>query len=94
MKQLAISLALAMTAGLAPGFYQGGPNKESTETVAAKHHDKPLYILANEKPGQNIRAASFKNHTDQELMLIETLVGRTPPFVFPKDDYKAPRRQY
>jgi len=27
-------------------------------------------------------------------MLIETLVGRTPPFVFPKDDYKAPRRQY
>jgi len=51
-------------------------------------------ILANEKPGQNIRAASFKNHTDQELMLIETLVGRTPPFVFPKDDYKAPRRQY
>jgi hypothetical protein len=69
-------------------------DKESTETVAAKHHDKPLYILANEKPGQNIRAASFKNHTDQELMLIETLVGRTPPFVFPKDDYKAPRRQY
>ena len=69
-------------------------DKESTETVAAKHHDKPLYILANEKPGQNIRGAPFKNHTDQELMLIETLVGRTPPFVFPKDDYKAPRRQY
>lgn len=69
-------------------------DKESTETVAAKHHDKPLYILANEKPGQNIRSAPFRNHTDQELMLIETLVGRTPPFVFPKDDYKAPRRQY
>jgi hypothetical protein len=69
-------------------------DKESTETVAAKHHDKPLYILADEKPGQNIRGAPFKNHTDQELMLIETLVGRTPPFVFPKDDYKAPRRQY
>ena len=34
MKQLAISLALAMTAGLAPGFCQGGPNKESTESVA------------------------------------------------------------
>ena len=69
-------------------------DKESTQTVAAKHHDEPLYILANEKPGANIRKAPFKNHTDQELMLIETLVGRTPPIVFPKDDYKAPRRQY
>ena len=69
-------------------------DKESAETVSASHHDKPLYILADEKPGQNIRRAPFINHTDQELMLIETLVGRTPPFVFPKDDYKAPRREY
>ena len=38
--------------------------------------------------GQNIRNAPFINHTDQELMLIETLVGRTPPFVFPKADYR------
>lgn len=34
MKHLAITLALAMTAGIAPAFFQGGPNKESTETVA------------------------------------------------------------
>jgi Ca-activated chloride channel homolog len=34
MKQLALSLVLALTAGLAPGLSQGGPNKESTETVA------------------------------------------------------------
>jgi hypothetical protein len=27
----------------------------------------------------------FINHTDQELALIETLVGRTSPFVLPKD---------
>jgi hypothetical protein len=69
-------------------------DKESTQTVASKHHDQPLYILSGEKAGGNIRNATFKNHTDQELQLIETLVGRTPPFVFPKDDYKAPRRQY
>jgi hypothetical protein len=69
-------------------------DKESTQTVAAKHHDQPLYILSGEKAGANIRNAPFKNHTDQELMLIETLVGRAPPFVFPKDDYKAPRRTY
>ena len=69
-------------------------DKESTQTVAAKHHDQPLYILSGEKAGANIRNAPFKNHTDQELQLIETLVGRTPPFVVPKDDYKAPRRTY
>ena len=67
---------------------------ESKETVAAKHHDKPLYILGNEPKGKNIRPAPFVNHTDQELMLVETLVGRQPPFVFPKSDYSGPRRGY
>jgi hypothetical protein len=67
---------------------------ESKETVTAKHHDQPLYILGKSASGKGIRAAPFINHTDQELMLIETLVGRTPPFVFPKDDYTGPRREY
>ena len=67
---------------------------ESKETVAAKHHDRPLYILGNEQKGRNIRNAPFINHTDAELALIETLVGRQPPFVFPKSDYTGPRRNY
>ena len=67
---------------------------QSRETVAATHHDRPLYILAKGAAGGRIRRAPFINHTDQELMLIETLVGRTPPFVFPLDDYSAPRREY
>jgi len=66
----------------------------SKETVVATHHDKPLYILAKGKKGESIRRAPFINHTDQELALIETLVGRTPPFVFPMDTYNAPRRDY
>jgi len=67
----------------------------SKDTVVATYHDKPLYILADPKAaGNNIRRAPFKNHTDQELMLIETLVGRSPPFVFPGQDYDAPRRDY
>lgn len=67
----------------------------SRETVESKHHDRPLYILGDPKAaGNNIRRAPFINHTDQELMLIETLVGRTPPFVFPGSDYDAPRRDY
>lgn len=66
----------------------------SKDTVLSKHHDKPLYILANQPEGQNIRRAGFINHTDQELMLIETLVGRTPPFVFAGSEYDTPRRDY
>ncbi len=67
---------------------------ESRDTIAAKHHDKPVYILKGEPNGKNVRIAPFINHTDQELMLIETLVGRTPPFVFAGSQYGAPRREY
>ncbi|HEX7643048.1 MAG TPA: FecR domain-containing protein [Burkholderiaceae bacterium] len=66
----------------------------STASVVSQHHDRPLYILGGEPPGKNIRSAPFINHTDQELMLVEALVGRTPPFVFPDDKYSAPRRRY
>ncbi len=66
----------------------------ATKTVTSKHHDEPLYILAKPKDGKAIRKAPFINHTDQELMLIETLVGRTPPFVFPSEDYGGPRKDY
>ena len=65
----------------------------SRETVVSRHHDRPLYILTGQQPGQNLRDAPFIDHTDQELMLIEALVGRTPPFVFPRDDYRQPRRR-
>ena len=34
MRQFTLFLALAATAIIAPAYYQGGPNKESTETVA------------------------------------------------------------
>ena len=66
----------------------------SAETIAATHHDRPVYVVNDGGSGKNIRSAPFLNHTDQELGLIETLVGRTPPFVFPKDNYSAPRRTY
>ncbi len=66
----------------------------SKDTVAATHHDRPLYVLADQQGGKAIRPAPFVNHTDQELMLIETLVGREPPFTFPKSDYTGPRRNY
>jgi len=70
---------------------------DSRETVTATHHNKPLYILSGAKNrGSSIRAAPFINHTDQELALIETLVGRVlpPSFVFPDSRYGPPGRGY
>ena len=62
--------------------------------MKSRHHDDPVYVLAKAKEGHSIRPAPFINHTDQELMLIETLVGRQPPFVFPSEDYSGPRKNY
>jgi len=69
---------------------------QSTQKVVSKHHDEPLYIVAEAAAGNAIRKAPFINHTDQELTLIEALVGRVPPFTFPASQYKSPRsdRQY
>lgn len=67
---------------------------ESKDTVEALHHDRPLYIVKDGGAGRNIRNAPFVNHTDPELALIETLVGRTPPYVFGKDAYSGPRKSY
>ena len=68
-------------------------NPNSKETIQATHHDKPIYIVKDPQ-GKNIRNAPMIDHTDQELTLIETLVGRTTPFVFANDAYSAPRRDY
>jgi len=53
---------------------------ESRATVVSQAHDQPIYVVADGARGNNIRSAPFKNHSDDELRLIETLVGRTPPF--------------
>ncbi len=55
----------------------------SKESIVSKHHDKPLYIFGNKQPGQCIHDANHltQNHTDEELVLAEALVGRAPPFI-------------
>ena len=73
---------------------QATNDPQSKETISASHHDRPLYIVADGGSGNNIRSAPFVNHTDQELSLIETLVGRRTPFVFSNDVYTGPRRTY
>lgn len=66
----------------------------SRETINARQHDRPVYIAREGSAGGRIRSAPMINHTDQELALVEALVGRTPPFVFPRDGYNTPRRTY
>lgn len=53
---------------------------EQTESIASVHHDAPRYIGG--EGAQRIQPAPVKNHSDDELALIEALVGRTPPFSF------------
>lgn len=51
----------------------------SRETVRTKHHDQPRYVMASGAP-QMLMGAPVINHTDAELILLESLVGRKPPF--------------
>ena len=73
---------------------QSSTDAESKESITAARHDRPIYIAADGAAGKKIRNAPFLNHTDQELALIETLVGRRVPYVFSGSGYAAPRRTY
>ena len=52
------------------------------EQFTTKYHEAPRYIYA-QRTGGLIETAPVINHTDDELILLETLVGRKPPFVKP-----------
>ncbi|WP_111978366.1 FecR domain-containing protein [Algibacillus agarilyticus] len=68
-------------------------DNKSEEIITAQHHDSPRFIMADGKPGQLITSAPMLNHTDEELMLIEALVGRTTPFSSLMG-YSAPNSDY
>lgn len=66
-------------------------DEKSRETVKTEHHDAPRFILSGETPGNNIRVAPMFNHSDDELALIEALVGRDVPFAL-SGGYSVPRK--
>lgn len=68
-------------------------DQQSKESIISEHHDAPRYILADGQAGKLITSAPFKNHTDEELMLIEAITGRAPPFSSVMG-YSSPRRGY
>ena len=52
---------------------------KAAETVRTTHHDQPRYIYPQGMP-RMIERAPVLNHTDAELVLLESLVGRKVPF--------------
>ena len=52
----------------------------AAKIISTRHHEQPLYI--GNRPGDAVMAAGpVVNHTDIELIMLENLVGREPPFV-------------
>jgi len=51
----------------------------AAETVRTKYHEQPRYIYGKGMP-RMLEAAPVINHTDAELQMLETLVGRKVPF--------------
>lgn len=66
---------------------------EQSEIIRSRHHDAPRYLLAKPRAGRHIVAAGFRDHTDQELMTLEALVGRKVPFNPADPSYERPRRE-
>ena len=52
---------------------------KARETVRTRHHEQPRYIMASGAP-QMVVPAPVLNHTDAELTMLESVVGRKPPF--------------
>ena len=67
-----------------------GPGMMAPKIVKTMHHDQPLILLDD---GGYMRAepGPFQNHSDDELILLESLVGRVPPFT---KDGQYPAKRY
>ena len=66
-----------------------GPGMSSKD-IKTTHHEHPLLLT---QAGGIMRAEDgpFRNHTDAELIMLESLVGREPPFM---KDGKYPANKY
>jgi hypothetical protein len=49
------------------------------ETVRTMHHEQPRYVMGRDAP-QMLMGAPVINHSDAELIMLESLLGRRPPF--------------
>lgn len=65
-----------------------------SEDIVSQQHDAPRYILPQGATGNRIQPAPFINHTDDELVMLEALLGREPPFAVFGEGYEGPRIRY
>lgn len=62
----------------------------AARTVKTEHHEQPL-VLSDSGGIMRAVPGPFLNHTDDELILLESLVGREPPFM---KDGQYPAKRY
>jgi hypothetical protein len=60
---------------------------DQTELLRTVHHDQPRFVYAAGAE-RVVERAPVVNHRDAELILLESLVGREPPFV-DTDEYRS-----
>lgn len=58
---------------------QSNDDPAAREVVETRYHDQPRYVMPKGAP-QMLMGATVINHTDAELIMLESLVGRVPPF--------------
>lgn len=63
-------------------------NPDDSELITSNNHDEPRFISREEKNGTRIRTAPVFNHTNEELELLEAIVGRETPAGFGKESYE------
>ena len=68
-----------------------GPGMAASREVHTKHHESPL-LLHDDGSSMRIEPGPFRNHSDAELIMLEALVGREPPFM--KDGAAYPAGKY
>jgi hypothetical protein len=57
-----------------------GKGMSEPKIVKTTHHESPLW-LDDRGGSMKVEAGPFMNHTDDELIMLEKLTGREPPFV-------------
>ncbi len=57
-----------------------GPGMANAREVKTTHHETPL-LLHDDGGIMRVEPGPFQNHSDAELIMLESLVGREPPFM-------------
>lgn len=67
-----------------------GPGMANAREVKTTHHESPL-LLRDDGGIMKVEPGPFQNHSDAELIMLESLVGREPPFT---KDGTYPAKRY